>query len=87
MPPPEDSSDSESIDPQKSDLICTPDPMKTKYHSDVVGVEAAGGQAYGVATGLYNKYRIYLDQWNPWHPFDCAYDFQQAQSLCQNSKM
>ena len=60
--------------------------MKTKYHSDVVGAEAAGCQAYGVATGIYNKHRIYLDQWNPWHPFDCAYDFQQAQSLCQNSK-
>ena len=85
MLPPKDSFNSEFIDCQKPDLICTPDPMKTKYYSDVMGVEEAGGQVYGGTTGIYNKYHIYLDQWNPWHPFDCTDDFQQSQSLCQNS--
>jgi len=41
-PPPEDSPDEESIDPQKPDLTCTPDPTKTRAHRQVVGVENAG---------------------------------------------
>jgi hypothetical protein len=31
-PPPEDTSDGESIDRQKSDLTFTPDPTKTRAH-------------------------------------------------------
>jgi len=68
-PPSEDTPDEETIDPQKPDLTCTPDPTKTRAHRQVVGVENAGGKAYGKATGLYNKHRKYSEQWNPWHPF------------------
>jgi hypothetical protein len=55
--------------------------MKTKYHSDDMWAEAASGLAYGDATGLFDKHLIYKDQSTQWHPFDYAYDFQQAQSL------
>jgi len=77
-PPPEDTPNEEPIDPQQPDLTCTPDPNKTKAHRQVVGVENVGGKAYGKATGLYNKHRRYSEQWNPWHPFWSAQDFQQA---------
>jgi len=43
-PPPEDTPNEEPIDPQQSDLTCTPDPTKTKAHWQVVGVENAGGK-------------------------------------------
>jgi len=68
-PPPDDTPDEEPIEPQKPDLTCTPDPTKTKAHRQVVGLENAGGKAYGKATGLYNKHGKYSEQWNPWHPF------------------
>jgi hypothetical protein len=41
---------------------------------------------YGKATGLYNKHRKDSEQWNPWHPFRSAHDFQHAQSLSQQTK-
>ena len=85
-PPPEDTPNKEPIDPQQPDLTCTPDPTKTKAHRQVVGVENAGGTAYGKSTGLYNKHRKYSEQWNPWHPFRSAHDFQQAQSFSQQTK-
>jgi hypothetical protein len=50
----------------------------------VVGVENAGGRAYGKATGLYNKHRKYSPEWNPWHQFWSAHDFQQAESMSQH---
>jgi len=68
-PPPEDTRNEEPIDPQQPDLTCTPDPTMRKAHWQVVGVENAGVKAYRNATGLYNKHRKYLEQWNPWHPF------------------
>jgi len=68
-------------------LTCTPDATKTKAHRQVVGVDNAGGIAYCKATGLYNKHRMYSEQWNPWHPFQSAHDFQQAQSFSQQTKM
>jgi hypothetical protein len=74
--PPEDSPNEECIDPQQHDLTCTPDPTKSKAHRQVVGVENPGGKANGKATGLYNKHRKYSEQWNPWHPFWSAHDFQ-----------
>jgi len=46
-PPPEDPPNKEPIDPQQPDLTCTPDPTKTKAHRQVVGLENAGGTAYG----------------------------------------
>ena len=45
-----------------------------------------GGKACGKATGLYNKHRKYSEQWNPWHPFQAADDFQQTQSFSQQTK-
>jgi len=84
--PPEDTPNQEPIDPQQLDLTCTPDPTKTKAHWQVVGVENAGGKAYGRAIGLSNKHRKYSEQWNPWHPFRSAHDFQQAQSFSQQTK-
>jgi hypothetical protein len=52
--PPKATPNPEMIDPEKPDLTCTPDPTKTRAHRQVVGVEHAGGKAYGKATGLYN---------------------------------
>ena len=49
-------------------------------------MENVGGNVYGKATGLYNKHRNYSEQWNPWHPFWSADDFQQAQSFGHQSK-
>jgi len=49
-------------------------------------VRNAGGKAYGKATGLYNKHRKYSEQWNPWHPFQSAHDFQRAESFSQQTK-
>jgi hypothetical protein len=83
---PEDTPNREPIDPQKPDRTCTPDPTKTSAHRHVVGVENAVGKAYGKATGLYNQHRKYSEQWNPWHPFRSAHDFQQAQSFSQQTK-
>jgi len=60
--PPEDTPDEETIDPQKPHLTCTPDPTIMRAHRQVVGVENAGGKAYGKATGLYNKHRKYSEQ-------------------------
>jgi len=60
-PPPEDTPNKEPIDPQQPDLTCTPDPTKTRAHRQVVGVENAGGKAYGKSTGLYNKHRKYSE--------------------------
>ena len=85
-PPPEDTPNQEPIDPQQLDLTCTPDPTKTKAHWQVVGVENAGGKAYGRAIGLSTMHRKYSEQWNPWHPFRSAHDFQQAQSFSQQTK-
>jgi len=85
-PPPEDTPNKEPIDPQQPDLTCTPDPTKTKAHRQVVGVENVGGKTYGKVTGLYNKHCKYSEQWNRWHPFWSAHDFQQAQSFSQQTK-
>jgi len=85
-PPPEDTPNEGPIDPQQPDLTCTPDSTKTKAHTEGVGVENAGGKAYGKATGLYNKHRKYSEQWNPWHPFWSTHDFDQAQSFSQQKK-
>jgi len=85
-PPLEDTPNEEAIDSQQPDLTCTPDPTKTKARRQVVGVENAGGKAYGKATGLYNKHGQYSVQWNPWHPFRSADDYQHAQSFSQQTK-
>jgi len=86
IPPPEDTSNEEPIGPPQPDISSTPDPTKTKAYRQVVGVETAGGKAYGQATRLYNKHRKYSEQWCPWNPFHSAHDFQQAQLFCQHMK-
>jgi len=85
-PPPEDTPNEESIDPQQPDLTCTPDPTQIRSHRQGVGVENAGGKAYCKATGLYNNHRMYSEQWNPWHPFQSTHDLLLAQSLSQQMK-
>jgi len=85
-PPPEDTPDAEPIDPQTPDRTCIPDLTKTRAHRQVVRVENAGGKAYRKATALYNKHRKYSEQCNPWHPFQSAHDFQQAESFSQQMK-
>jgi len=42
-PPPEDTPDEETMDPQKPDLTRTPYPTMARAHRQVVGVENAGG--------------------------------------------
>jgi len=84
-PPPDDTPNEELIDPQQPDLTCTPDPTKTKVHRQVVGLDNAGGKAYGKATGLYNNHRKYSEQWNPWHALRSAHDLHQALSFCQQT--
>jgi len=49
-PSPDDTPNEDHIDPQHPDLTYTPDPTKTQAHRQVVGVENAGGTAYGKAT-------------------------------------
>ena len=83
--PPKDSPNKAPIDPQQPYLTCTPDPTKAKTHKQVVVVENAGGKAYGKATGSDNKYHTYSVQWNPWHPFWYAQDFQLAQSFSKKT--
>jgi len=61
-PPPEDTPNKEPINPQQPDLTCTPDRTKTEAHGQVVGVDNAGGKAYGKATGLYNMHHKYSEQ-------------------------
>jgi hypothetical protein len=58
-PPAEDTPNEEQIDPQQPDLTCTADPTRTKAHTQVVGVDNAGGKAYGKANALHNKHRKY----------------------------
>jgi hypothetical protein len=84
-PPPDDTPNEDTIDPQSPDLSYTPDPTKTNVHRQVVGVENVVGKAYGKATGLYNKHQKLSERWNPWHPFRSAHDFQQAQSFSQQT--
>ena len=47
--------------------------------------EAAGGQVVGEATSLYDKHR--KPNWNLWHPFANAFDYQQARALGTQSKI
>jgi hypothetical protein len=61
-PPPEDSVNDEPIDPQQPVLTCSPDPIQTTAHREVLGVENAVGKAYGKTAALYNKHRKYSEQ-------------------------
>ena len=85
-PPPEHTLNEESIDPKWPDFTCTRDQTKTQSQWQVLGVENAGGKAYGKPTGLYNKHRNYSEQWDPWHPFRSVNNFQHAQSFTHQTK-
>jgi len=85
-PPPQDTPNEEPIDPPQPDLTCTPDPTKTKAQRQVVAVQNTGGKMYGKAIRLYNKYRKYSEQWNPWPSFRAAHDFEQAESFIQETE-
>jgi hypothetical protein len=43
-PPPKDTPDEETIDPQKPDLTCTPDATIMRAHREVVEVENTGAE-------------------------------------------
>ena len=76
--PPNNTPSKEPTDPQDSNLTCTPNPIKTQTHSEVIGVHNTEGKVYGNATGLYHKHHKYSELWNPWHPCWFAHDFQQT---------
>lgn len=44
------------------------------------------GRVLGRADSLYNKHRKYGTDWNPWHPFANAFDYQQARALSTQKK-
>jgi hypothetical protein len=52
----EGTANDELIECQQPALTSIPDPTKTKVHRQAVGVDNAGGKAYGKATGLYNQH-------------------------------
>jgi len=85
-PPQEDTPNEESIDTDQPDLPCTPDPTRAKVHRLVVGVENVGGNAYGKATGLYNKHQKCSERWNPWQPFWAVHNIHRAHSFSRQMK-
>jgi hypothetical protein len=83
-PPCEDKPDEGTIDPQMPGLTGTSDPTKTMAFRQIVdGVENVGRKEYCKVTGLFNKYHKCTGQWNLWHPFWLAHNFQQVQLLSQ----
>jgi len=83
----DDTSDEETIDPQKPNPTYYGHPTMTRDLTKVVVVEYLGGHANCKATGLYNKHRKYSEQWNPWHAVQSAHYIQQVQSFHQQTKM
>jgi hypothetical protein len=63
--PPDVTRNKETIDTTEPDLKCTPIPIKMKTHRKIIGVEHAGGTAYGYACGFYDKHRKYTEECNP----------------------
>ena len=57
-----------SLETEDLELACPPNPSKTQYHP------CEAGRSYGPAGGIYRKY-LGAD-WNPWHPFRSAKDFE-----------
>ena len=57
-----------SLAAEDPDLTCLPDPRKTQYDP------CEAGRSYGTASGIYREY-LGAD-WNPWHPFRSAKDFE-----------
>ena len=54
------------------------------YNAELEGAEAGG--VLGIAESLYKKHRKYGSDWNPWHPFANAFDYQQARALSAQKK-
>jgi hypothetical protein len=44
VPPPQETHNKETLDPQKPDVACTPDPTKMTVPRQVDGLENAGGK-------------------------------------------
>ena len=61
--------------PKKHDVSFVP--VRTVYHSAIFE-DLQAGRPLGVAHSLYDKHRKYGSNWNPWHPFANAFDYQQA---------
>ena len=53
---------------EEPDLHCVPDHTKTQHHP------RNAGRTVGDARGIYQKHR--RPDWNPWHPFKNARDFE-----------
>ena len=51
--------------------------VRTIYHSAIFE-DLQAGRTIGIAHSLYDKHQKYGSDWNPWHPFAIAFDYQQA---------
>ena len=69
--------------PSKHDVSFYPARI-VNYSAVVEGSEA--GRVLGIAESLYDKHRKYGSDWNPWHPFANAFDYQQARALSTQKK-
>ena len=79
LPPPNDAPEL----PEKHDVSFVP--ARTVNHSAVFE-DAEAGKVLGRAEGLYDKHLKYGSDWNPWHPFANAFDYQQARALSTQKK-
>ena len=64
--------------PSKHDVPFYPARI-VNYSTVVEGSEA--GRVLGIAERLNDKHRKYGSDWNPWHPFANAFDYQQDRAL------
>ena len=69
--------------PKKHDVSFVP--VRTIYHSAIFE-DLQAGRTLGVAHSLYDKHQKYGSDWNPWHPFANAFDYQQARALSSQRK-
>ena len=60
-------------------------PVRTIYHSAIFE-DLQAGRTLGIAHTLYDKHQKYGSDWNPWHPFGNAFDYQQARALSSQRK-
>jgi hypothetical protein len=67
----------------ESDLTCTPDNSKTVTYSMVHGSESAA-KVYGPALTTYSKHL--QPDWNPWHPFQTAHDYQLGRFMLEHNQ-
>ena len=58
--------------PKKRDVSFVP--VRTIYHSAIFE-NLQAGRTLEIAHSLYNKHQKYGSDWNPWHPFENAFDY------------